>query len=71
MNWKNNIIIELLTMGVYMTYSFYLVYLRDFTPGNAECINSYSIGKHFETRLALVHGNLFAFSLYKLRQINF
>lgn len=24
-------------------------------------MNSYSIGKHFETRLAHVHGNLFAF----------
>jgi hypothetical protein len=32
-----------------------------FAPGKEEWINSYSIGKHFESRLAHVHGNLFAF----------
>jgi hypothetical protein len=36
-------------------------YLRDFAPGKEEWVNSYSTGKHFETRLAHVHGNLFAF----------
>ena len=35
--------------------------MRDFAPGKEEWINTYSIGKHFETRLAHVHGNLFAF----------
>ena len=44
-----------------MAYGFLLIYLRDFAPGKEEWINSYSIGKHFETRLAHVHGNLFAF----------
>ena len=42
-------------------YGFLLIYLRDFAPGKEEWANTYSIGKHFETRLAHVHGNLFAF----------
>jgi hypothetical protein len=48
-------------MGLFMAYGFLLIYLRDFAPGKEEWINSYSIGKHFESRLAHVHGNLFAF----------
>ena len=61
MNGKNNIAIGFLTMGFFMLYGFLLIYLRDFAPGKEEWANSYSIGKHFETRLAHVHGNLFAF----------
>ena len=61
MNGKNNIAIGFLTMGFFMAYGFLLIYLRDFAPGNEEWVNTYSIGKHFETRLAHVHGNLFAF----------
>jgi len=59
MNGKNNIAIGFLTMGLFMAYGFLLIYLRDFAPGKEEWINSYSIGKHFESRLAHVHGNLF------------
>lgn len=58
---KNNISIGLLTMGVFMLYGFLLIYLRDFAPNAKEWAESYSIGKHFESRLAHVHGNLFAF----------
>ncbi len=61
MKGKNNIAIGFLVMGLFMAYGFLLIYLRDFAPGKEEWINSYSIGKHFETRLAHVHGNLFAF----------
>ena len=61
MNGKNNIAIGFLVMGFFMAYGFLLIYLRDFAPGKEEWINTYSIGKHFETRLAHVHGNLFAF----------
>jgi len=61
MNGKNNISIGFLTMGLFMAYGFLLIYLRDFAPDAAEWANSYSIGKHFESRLAHVHGNLFAF----------
>lgn len=61
MNGKNNIAIGFLTMGAFMAYGFLLIYLRDFAPGKEEWVANYSIGKHFESRLAHVHGNLFAF----------
>lgn len=61
MSGKKNIAIGFLTMGLFMAYGFLLIYLRDFAPGKEEWVNSYSFGKHFETRLAHVHGNLFAF----------
>ena len=61
MNGKNNISIGFLTMGAFMAYGFLLIYLRDFAPGKEEWVNTYSVGKHFESRLAHVHGNLFAF----------
>ena len=53
--------IGFIVMGLFMAYGFLLIYLRDFAPGKEEWVNSYSIGKHFEARLAHVHGNLFAF----------
>lgn len=61
MNGQNNIAIGFLTMGAFMAYGFLLIYLRDFAPGKEEWVNSYSVGRHFESRLAHVHGNLFAF----------
>jgi len=61
MNGKNNIAVGFLTMGLFMAYGFLLIYLRDFSEGAEEWVNNYSTGKHFETRLAHVHGNLFAF----------
>lgn len=61
MTGKNNISIGFLTMGFFMAYGFLLIYLRDFAPGKTEWIAEYGIGKHFEARLAHVHGNLFAF----------
>jgi hypothetical protein len=61
MHGKNNISIGFLTMGLFMAYGFLLIYLRDFAPDKEAWVNTYSVGKHFETRLAHVHGNLFAF----------
>ena len=61
MNGKNNLAIGFLVMGLFMLYGFFLIYLRDFAPDKEAWVNSYSIGKHFETRLAHVHGNLFSF----------
>lgn len=61
MKGKNNIAIGFLTMGLFMAYGFLLIYLRDFAPGKEDWVASYSLGKHFESRLAHVHGNLFAF----------
>lgn len=61
MTGKNNIAIGFITMGAFMAYGFLLIYLRDFAPGKDEWVANYSTGKHFESRLAHVHGNLFAF----------
>jgi hypothetical protein len=60
MEGKKNIAIGFLTMGLFMMYGFLLIYLRDFAPNKLDWVNSYSVGKHFESRLAHVHGNLFA-----------
>ncbi len=60
MHGKNNIAIGFLIMGGFMLYGFLLIYLRDFAPDKQAWVDSYSFGKHFESRLAHVHGNLFA-----------
>jgi hypothetical protein len=52
--------VGLLTMAVFMAYGFLLIYLRDFAPGKEQWIADYGVGRHFEARLAHVHGNLFA-----------
>jgi hypothetical protein len=43
-----------------MVYGFVLIYLRDFAPGAEEWAANYGIGRHFESRLAHVHGALFS-----------
>lgn len=52
--------VSLLLMAGYMFYGFVLIWLRDFAPGKEEWIASYSLGTHFEARLAHVHGALFS-----------
>ncbi|MGB4865114.1 MAG: hypothetical protein WBP38_04380 [Hyphomicrobium sp.] len=58
---KINIVTGLLFLAAFMLYGFVLIYLRDFAPGKEAWIASYTTGKHFESRLAHVHGNLFSF----------
>lgn len=58
---KRNIAAGFLLMAGFMIYGFLLIYLRDFAPGKEAWIADYATGKHFESRLAHVHGNLFAF----------
>ncbi|MEQ1568284.1 MAG: hypothetical protein ABMA64_21775 [Myxococcota bacterium] len=60
-NGRYNVGVGLLAMAFFMAYGFFLIYLRDFAPGKEEWIAQYGLGKHFETRLAHVHGNLFGF----------
>ncbi|KAF0110068.1 MAG: putative membrane protein [Hyphomonadaceae bacterium] len=57
---KNNMAIGLWFLAGFMVYGFVLIYLRDFAPDKAAWIADYAVGKHFESRLAHVHGNLFA-----------
>ena len=61
MQGKKNIAAGFLFLAGFMVYGFVLIYLRDFAPGKEQWIADYAIGKHFESRLAHVHGNLFAF----------
>lgn len=56
-----NISTGLLFMAGFMLFGFVLIFLRDFAPGKEQWIADYAVGKHFESRLAHVHGNLFAF----------
>lgn len=60
MQGKKNIATGFLFLAGFMVYGFVLIYLRDFAPGKEQWIADYAIGKHFESRLAHVHGNLFA-----------
>jgi len=60
MNGKINIAAGLWFLAGFMVYGFALIYLRDFAPGKEQWVADYAVGKHFESRLAHVHGNLFA-----------
>lgn len=57
---KYNVGVGLLVMAGFMLYGFLLIYLRDFAPDKDAWVASYSVGKHFEARLAHVHGALFS-----------
>lgn len=57
---RYNVGVGLLVMAGFMAYGFVLIYLRDFHPDKEAWIASYSFGKHFEVRLAHVHGALFS-----------
>lgn len=57
---RYNVGVGLLVMGGFMLYGFLLIWLRDFAPDKDAWVASYSVGKHFEARLAHVHGALFS-----------
>lgn len=57
---RYNVGVGLLVIAAFMLYGFLLIYLRDFAPDKEAWVASYSVGRHFEARLAHVHGNLFA-----------
>jgi hypothetical protein len=57
---RYNVGVGLLVMAGFMFYGFLLVYLRDFAPDKEAWVASYAVGKHFEARLAHVHGALFS-----------
>ena len=61
MSGRHNIAFGFLFMGLFMVYGFLLIYLRDFSPDKEAWIAGDGNGPHFESRLAHVHGNLFAF----------
>ncbi len=57
---KKNMVTGVWFLAGFMVYGFVLIYLRDFAPDKAQWIAGSADGKHFESRLAHVHGNLFA-----------
>ena len=57
---RYNVAVGFFVMLAFMAYGFLLIYLRDFHPDREAWIAQYATGKHFEARLAHVHGNLFA-----------
>ncbi len=61
MQGKKNLAAGFLFLTAFMVYGFVLIYWRDFAPGKEAWIADYAVGRHFESRLAHVHGNLFAF----------
>ena len=61
MQGKKNIAAGFLFLAGFMIYGFVLIYLRDFAPGKEAWIADYAVGRHFESRLAHVPGNLFVF----------
>ena len=61
MTGKTNIAAGLLFLAGFMVYGFVLIYLRDFAPDRSQWVADYAVGRYFESRLAHVHGNLFAF----------
>lgn len=61
MQGKKNLAAGFLFLAAFMVYGFVLIYLRDFAPAKEAWIADYAVGEHFESRLAHVHGNLFAF----------
>ena len=57
---RYNVAVGFGVLTLFMLYGFLLIYLRDFHPDREAWIAAYSTGKHFESRMAHVHGNLFA-----------
>ncbi|MCB9668294.1 MAG: hypothetical protein H6734_02370 [Alphaproteobacteria bacterium] len=55
-----NLAVGLLGIAAFMVFGFILIFLRDFAPGHEQWAADYGIGKHFEARLAHVHGALFS-----------
>jgi len=47
-------------MVLFMLYGFFLIYMRDFSPGREAWIAESNVSPHFEARLAHAHGNLFS-----------
>ena len=56
---RKNIAWGFLFLGLFMAVGFGLGYMHDLAPGKEEWIVQYGAGRHFEIRLAHVHGSLF------------
>jgi hypothetical protein len=59
MEGKRNIAWGFVFLALFMATGFVLGYLHDLSPGRERWIAEYAAGRHFELRLAHVHGSLF------------
>lgn len=57
---RKNIAWGFVFLAGFMILGFVLGYMHDLAPGKEQWIAEYAAGKHFESRLAHVHGSLFA-----------
>jgi hypothetical protein len=56
---KNNVAWGFIFLAVFMAAGFFLGYMHDLAPDKDAWIAQYAAGRHFELRLAHVHGSLF------------
>lgn len=59
MEGRRNIAWGFVFLGLFMATGFLLGYLHDLSPEREKWIAEYAAGRHFELRLAHVHGSLF------------
>lgn len=58
---KRNIAAGLIFLAGFMALGFFLIYKMHLAPDSEQWAAEYAVGDHLETRVAHVHGNLFAF----------
>lgn len=56
---RKNVAWGFVFIAFFMAIGFVLGYMHDLAPGKEQWIAQYGAGKHFEIRLAHVHGSLF------------
>ena len=57
---KRNIAAGLFVLAGFMALGFFLIYMAHLAPSSEQWAAQYATGDHLETRMAHVHGNLFA-----------
>lgn len=57
---KRNIAAGLFVLAGFMALGFFLIYMAHLSPSSEKWAAEYAAGAHLETRMAHVHGNLFA-----------
>ena len=59
MEGRKNLAWGFIALALFMAGGFFLGYMHDLAPDKEAWISQYAAGRHFELRLAHVHGSLF------------
>jgi len=59
MDGRKNVAWGFIALALFMAAGFFLGYMHDLAPDKDAWIAQYAAGRHFELRLAHVHGSLF------------